>query len=80
MSKAQDGSADGDATEIEPFARGRDLQQVGGNSYGVTFPIDQLREHGIVDEDGNLVEDAEARVAVVKENGEPVQLRSELDL
>lgn len=42
------------------FARRRKLQEV-GDSVAIKLPKSELREHGLVNEDGDLVEEAEGR-------------------
>jgi hypothetical protein len=53
----------------EPYVDGRKLRPV-GNSYGTTFPKDQLREHGLLDEDDELRDDVQAEPYVDEERGE----------
>jgi hypothetical protein len=50
------------------FARRRKLLKV-GNSVAITLPKSELKEYGLVDEDGDLVEEAEGRSYIDPEAG-----------
>lgn len=59
----------------EYFAEWRSLQKF-GNSIAVTLPKEELRRQGVLDEDGELVDDAEARAYI--ETGEERKIGAEV--
>ena len=52
----------------EHFARRRKLQKT-GDSFAMTFPKEELRERGLINEDDELIEDVEGRPYVDDEEG-----------
>jgi hypothetical protein len=52
----------------EYFARSRKVVKI-GDSFGLTFPKDELRERGLLNDEGELIEDVEGRPYIDDEEG-----------